>query len=191
MSREETAGRPPAAVPAYGEGGLSHIDEQGRAAMVDVSGKQITRRVARAGVRVRVSPRTMRLLLDQALPKGDVLAAARVAGIMGAKRTSELVPLCHPLPLDQVQVEFRVNGSENLIDIECIARTEARTGVEMEAITGAAVAAITIYDMCKAVDRSIVIDSLRLLEKTGGKEDYRRHEGMAETAARAEGTEAE
>jgi cyclic pyranopterin phosphate synthase len=159
------------------EVGLSHIDDQGRAKMVDVGGKEVTKRVARAGARVRVSPRTMSLLMERAMPKGDVLATARVAGIVGAKRTSELVPLCHPLPLDQVEIEFGVDPGAGVIEVECTARTQARTGVEMEAITGAAVAAITIYDMCKAVDKGIVIDAVRLLEKTGGKEPYRREEG--------------
>jgi cyclic pyranopterin phosphate synthase len=158
------------------EARLTHVDGSGDARMVDVGGKELTRRLARAGARVWMAPETMRLLQEQALPKGDVLAVAKVAGIMAAKRTSELVPLCHPLALDQVDLSFTVVESEARVDIECTTRTNDRTGVEMEALTGAAVAAITIYDMCKAVDRGMVIGDVRLLEKTGGKEDYVRTE---------------
>ena len=158
---------------------LTHVDSSGDARMVDVSGKQPTRRAARAGARVWMAPATMRLFEQRALPKGDVLAVAKVAGIMAAKRTSELVPLCHPLALTQVDLTFTVVGSESRVDIECLASTEDRTGVEMEALTGAAVAAITIYDMCKAVDRGMVIGDIRLLEKTGGKEDYVRPDDAA------------
>jgi len=148
--------------------------------MVDVGGKKATRRAARAGARVWMAPATLLLLQQQALPKGDVLAVAKVAGILAAKRTSELIPLCHPLSLAQVDLAFTVVEEGARVDIECTARTEDRTGVEMEALTGAAVAALTIYDMCKAVDRGVVIGDIRLLEKTGGKEDYVR---PAETAA--------
>lgn len=153
---------------------LTHVDEVGNARMVDVGDKLVTRRAARAGARVWMAPATLKLLQDQALPKGDVLAVAKVAGIMAAKRTSELVPLCHPLSLTHVDVTFTVVESDSRVDIECSTRTEDRTGIEMEALTGAAVAAITIYDMCKAVDRGMVIGDIRLLEKTGGKEDYAR-----------------
>lgn len=151
---------------------LTHVDEQGAARMVDVGDKAVTRRMARAGARVWMAPGTMELLARQALPKGDVLAVARVAGIMAAKRTAELIPLCHPLPLTVVDVRFTVHEADARVDIECEARTEGRTGVEMEAITGVSVAAITIYDMCKAVDRGIVIGDIRLLEKRGGRHDY-------------------
>jgi cyclic pyranopterin phosphate synthase len=154
------------------EPSLSHVDESGEARMVDVGGKPVTRRMARAEVRVRLDPTTLRLLQEQALPKGDVLAVAKVAGIMAAKRTCELVPLCHPLALTHVDLSFTVVEDDSRVDIECETRTEDRTGVEMEALVGAAVAAVTIYDMCKAVDRGMVIDGLRLLEKTGGKENY-------------------
>ncbi len=140
--------------------------------MVDVGGKVSTSRAARVGARVWMASATMDLLKRQALPKGDVLAVARVAGIMAAKRTSGLVPLCHPLALTHVDVTFSVAEDEPRLDIECVTRTEDRTGVEMEALTGAAMAAITIYDMCKAIDRGMVIGDIRLLEKTGGKEDY-------------------
>jgi cyclic pyranopterin monophosphate synthase len=177
---------------SQGQARLSHVDERGEARMVDVSGKQPTVRTARVGARVWMAQDTLRLLEEQALPKGDVLAVAKVAGIMAAKRTSELVPLCHPISLTQVDLSFTIGegpgpgnqgGAGHLsaaeevvglarIDIECVTRTEDRTGVEMEALVGAATAAITIYDMCKAVDRGMVIGDLRLLEKTGGKEDY-------------------
>ncbi len=153
---------------------LTHVDAAGEARMVDVGDKAPTQRVARAGAKVWMTSATMRLLKEQALPKGDVLAVARVAGIMAAKRTSELIPLCHPLSLTHVEISFDVREDEPRVDIECVTRTEDRTGVEMEALTGAAVAAITIYDMCKAVDRGMTIGDIRLLEKTGGKEDYRR-----------------
>src|SRR5665811_1806952 len=164
---------------------LTHVDESGAARMVDVGDKVPTVRIARAGARVWMAPGTMALLQRQALPKGDVLAVARIAGLMACKRTSELVPLCHPLALDHADVEFRIQEKECCVEIECSTRTEGRTGVEMEAITGASVAAITIYDMCKAVDRGMVIGDIRLLEKTGGKEDYVRMEqrktGQTET----------
>jgi cyclic pyranopterin phosphate synthase len=156
---------------------LSHVDETGEARMVDVSGKQLTLRTARVGARVWMAPETLRLLKVQALPKGDVLTVAKVAGIMAAKRTSELIPLCHPIALTQVDLSFSIAEEQSRIDIECVTSTEDRTGVEMEALIGASVAATTIYDMCKAVDRGMVVGDLRLLEKTGGKEDYVRVSG--------------
>lgn len=163
-----------------GELRLTHIDERGEARMVDVGEKAVTRRFARAGGRVYMNPQTMALLQRQALPKGDVLSVARIAGVMAAKRTSELIPLCHPLALTHVEVEFDVRPEELCVDIQCTARTEGKTGVEMEALTGASVAALTIYDMCKAVDKGMIISEIRLLEKTGGKEDYvRKEERMA------------
>jgi cyclic pyranopterin phosphate synthase len=164
---------------------LTHVDAHGNASMVDVGGKAVTRRVARVGARVWMAPETLKLLQEQALPKGDVLAVAKVAGIMAAKRTSELVPLCHPLALTKVDLVFAVAADESRIDIECETHTQDRTGVEMEALVGAATAAITIYDMCKAVDRGMVIGDLRLLEKTGGKEDYVRPAGAAGAAGPA------
>jgi cyclic pyranopterin phosphate synthase len=154
--------------------------------MVDVGGKDVTRRVARVGARVWMAPETMRLLKEQALPKGDVLAVAKVAGIMAAKRTSELVPLCHPISLTQVDLSFAIAEDEPRVDIECTTRTDDRTGVEMEALIGATVAAITIYDMCKAVDRGMVIGDVRLMEKTGGKEDYVRDEAGVRVAKPSE-----
>jgi cyclic pyranopterin monophosphate synthase len=170
---------------------LTHVGEEGEARMVDVGGKDSTQRFARAGARVWMAPATLRMLREQALPKGDVLAVAKVAGIMAAKRTSDLVPLCHPLSLTHVDISFEVADGESRIDIECTTRTADRTGVEMEALTGAAIAAITIYDMCKAVDRGMVIGDIRLLEKTGGKEDYRRPDeaGAAATDLPAAGAE--
>ena len=159
-----------------GEARLSHVDDSGAARMVDVGGKTPTLRIARVGARVWMAPETLRLLKEQALPKGDVLTVAKVAGIMAAKRTSELIPLCHPISLTQVDLTFAVVEEQSRIDIECVTRTEDRTGVEMEALVGASVAATTIYDMCKAVDRGMVIGDIRLLEKTGGKEDYVRQE---------------
>ncbi len=172
-------GRPTPGEQHEGAPRLSHVDSAGNARMVDVGGKDSTRRTARVGARVWMAPETLRLLREQALPKGDVLAVAKVAGIMAAKRTSELVPLCHPIAVTQVDLAFAIADDEPIIDIECTTRTDDRTGVEMEALVGAAVAAITIYDMCKAVDRGMIIGDLRLLEKTGGKEDYLRDERSA------------
>jgi cyclic pyranopterin phosphate synthase len=169
------------------EPSLTHIDGSGKARMVDVGGKAVTQRMARAGARIWMAPGTLKLLQEQALPKGDVLAVAKVAGIMAAKRTSEFVPLCHPLSLTQVALDFAVEEDEARVDIECETHTEDRTGVEMEALVGAVVAAVTIYDMCKAVDRGMVIGDLRLLEKTGGKEHYIRPPETAQAKARPSG----
>ena len=154
---------------------LSHVNDAGEAHMVDVSGKPETSRRAVAESRVRMRPETLREITGGGVPKGDVFAAARIAGIQGAKRTSELIPLCHPLPLSQVEVEFEVsdegpgNGSERELIIRCSCRVTGRTGVEMEALTGASVAALTVYDMCKAIDRQMSIVATRLLLKEGGK----------------------
>jgi cyclic pyranopterin phosphate synthase len=144
--------------------GLSHVDEAGRARMVDVSGKPRVRRTASAAATIHLAAQTVRLIRENLIQKGDVLAVARVAGIAGAKRASELIPLCHNIAIDQVEVDFTVG--ETAIDIRCRAVCTDKTGIEMEALTGAAVAALTIYDMCKAVDRGMVIGELRLLEKT-------------------------
>jgi cyclic pyranopterin phosphate synthase len=148
---------------------LTHLDEQGAARMVDVSGKDETAREAVAGARVNMLPATFRLVAGGKAAKGDVLGVARVAGIMAAKRTAELVPLCHPLPLSSVAVEFTPDRKTSSIAITATARVTGRTGVEMEALTAAAVAGLTIYDMCKAVDRSMIVTDIRLLKKTGGK----------------------
>ena len=155
---------------------LSHLDEQGRASMVDVGDKDVTRREARAEARVRMARATLGLIADQAAPKGDVIATARLAGIMAAKRTHELIPLCHPLALSAVVVDIEAEPELPGMRIETTARLSGRTGVEMEALTAAAVAALTIYDMCKAVDRGMVIESVRLLEKSGGRSGLWRRE---------------
>lgn len=148
---------------------FSHLDEAGRAKMVDVSGKNESVRIARVRVDVVVNAETMRLLVQKALPKGEVLGTARVAGILAAKRTAEFIPLCHPLPLDFADVSFEVDEAAAIIRIEAEARTSAKTGVEMEALVAAQIAAATIYDMCKAVQKDIRITDCRLVYKTGGK----------------------
>ena len=146
---------------------LSHVDEEGRVAMVDTGAKPQTARRARASVRVLMSAETVAALRAGRTPKGDPIETARIAGIMGAKRTAELIPLCHPLPLTHVDVRAEVRDEGVYIEAE--ASTNAQTGVEMEALTAAAVAALTVYDMCKAAEKGINITDLRLEEKTGGK----------------------
>jgi cyclic pyranopterin monophosphate synthase len=147
---------------------LTHFDEHGASRMVDTSTKAETLRQARASGTVRLAPATAALIRDRALAKGDVLEVARLAGIMAAKRTSDLIPLCHPLPLTGVQVDFTFVG-DDLLRIEAVARVFGRTGVEMEALTAVSVTALTVYDMCKAVDRTMTIEGIRLEEKSGGK----------------------
>jgi cyclic pyranopterin phosphate synthase len=147
---------------------LTHLDESGAARMVDVGEKPETERVAVAGGYVTMEPETLRLVRDGAIKKGDVLTIARIAGIMAAKRTSELIPLCHPIALTKVDVDLSLNEAENRIEIRATARTRGRTGVEMEALTAVTAAALTIYDMAKAVDRGMRISDVRLLEKRGG-----------------------
>ena len=149
---------------------LTHVDSEGRSRMVDVSGKEATRRVARAEAFVEMSTATLKLLRTNALPKGNPLETARIAGIQAAKKTSELIPLCHPLPLTHVDVEITV--TRDGVRLESTASTKAETGVEMEALTAAAVAALTLYDMCKAVEKGITIEKVRLLEKSGGKSGH-------------------
>ena len=146
---------------------LTHVDASGAARMVDVSGKDVTSRVAVATGRVLVSPTVVGLLRGEGVPKGDALGVARVAGIMAAKRTPELVPLCHPLAISGVAVDLAV--ADDAVEITATVRTTDRTGVEMEALTAVAVAALTVYDMCKAVDRGMRIVDVRLVEKRGGK----------------------
>ncbi len=148
---------------------LTHLDGAGRARMVDVTGKPDTRREAVARGRVTMQPATLALIVAGGLPKGDVLATARIAGIMAAKRTAELIPLCHPLRLASVTVELRPAPDAAAIEIEVRASTTGPTGVEMEALTAASVAGLTLYDMCKAVDRSMRIDALRVVAKSGGR----------------------
>ncbi len=148
---------------------LTHFDEHGRAHMVDVGDKDTTHRVAVTSGLIRMQPETLRMILEGGHKKGDVLGVARIAGIMAAKRTSDLVPLCHPLFLTRVAIDFEPDEEESLV--RCTARVETRgqTGVEMEALCATQVALLTIYDMCKAVDRGMVIDQVRLEEKSGGK----------------------
>ena len=148
---------------------LTHLDARGEIRMVDVGAKAVTRREAIARGTVRMAAATLEAIVGGKLKKGEALAAARIAGIMAAKKTSELIPLCHQIPLSVVEVEFTPNRQQALLDIEARAVTEARTGVEMEALTAVSVAALTIYDMAKAIDRSMVIDAVRLVAKRGGR----------------------
>lgn len=144
--------------------GLTHVDETGAARMVDVSGKPDVVRTATAAGRIMLGPETLRLIRENQIAKGDVLATARIAGIMAAKRTADIIPLCHPIPIDQVSVELTL--TDEGVEIEASARCVGRTGIEMEALTAVSAAALTVYDMCKAVDRSMRIDRIHLLEKT-------------------------
>ena len=157
--------------------GLTHFDESGGSRMVDISEKPATRRSATASGRVRMRAETLALIRDRRMAKGDVFEVARLAGIMAAKRTGELIPLCHPLGLDAVEVRLEAEG-DDAVRIEATARLVGRTGVEMEALTAASVAALTVYDMCKAVDRGMVIERIVLEEKAGGRSGtYRRADG--------------
>ncbi|MCH8923776.1 MAG: cyclic pyranopterin monophosphate synthase MoaC [Planctomycetes bacterium] len=180
---------------------LSHFDDEGASRMVDVGAKEVTKRAARASGLVRMAAETLALIRDKKLAKGDVLEVARLAGIMAAKRTADLIPLCHPLALESVSIGFEF-PDERTVRIEATAEITAKTGVEMEALTAVSVAALTIYDMCKAVDRGIEIDAIRLEEKSGGRSghftreaymmrgtgvspvDHRRDAGATSTAAR-------
>lgn len=148
---------------------LTHFDEKGNARMVDVGGKPETVRVAIARGHITARPETLRLITEQKMKKGDVLEVARLAGIMAAKRTGELIPLCHPLALTSIRVELVIPADTPRIEIQAEVQTVGRTGVEMEALTAVSVAALTVYDMCKAVDREMVIADVRLVKKTGGK----------------------
>jgi len=152
-------------------GRLSHLDESGAARMVDVSAKDDTQRVATAEAIVRMKAETLALIQTGGMPKGDVIATARIAGIMAAKRTPELIPLCHPLAITGVTLEIEPAG-ETALRIAATVKTTGKTGVEMEALTAASVAALTVYDMCKAVEKGMVIESVRLLEKEGGKSGH-------------------
>ena len=152
---------------------LTHIDESGRASMVDVGHKAVTQRTAIAHGSVTMQPETLALILEGQMKKGDVLTVAQLAGIMAAKQTSNLIPLCHPLMLNKVHVTCTPNEAQSRIDIEALARVSGKTGVEMEALTAVSVAALTIYDMAKAVDRTMQLTDIRLVEKTGGKSDFR------------------
>ena len=150
---------------------LTHFDEDGSSRMVDVGSKPITARMARAMASISMQPSTLDLIRDRQLSKGDVLGVSRLAAIMAAKRTDELIPLCHSLPLTSVEVRFNFSG-DSILEIETQVETKAQTGVEMEALTAASVAALTVYDMCKAVDRGMTIENVSLLEKTGGKSGH-------------------
>ncbi|MCC7132385.1 MAG: cyclic pyranopterin monophosphate synthase MoaC [Gemmatimonadales bacterium] len=155
--------------------GMSHVDDRGQAHMVDVSAKAVTARMAAAEGSVRMSAEAFAAIRDNAVAKGDVLATARLAGIMGAKRTADLIPLCHPLGLDQVEVEVTLDEALPGVRVTGTARVTARTGVEMEAMTAVSVACLTVYDMAKAIDRTMEIGPIRLVAKSGGKSgEYRR-----------------
>ncbi|HJW93058.1 MAG TPA: cyclic pyranopterin monophosphate synthase MoaC [Thermoanaerobaculia bacterium] len=148
---------------------FSHLDETGGISMVHVGAKRASVREAAAVATVRMQPATLKKLVDRALPKGDVLTTAKVAGVMAAKQTPSLIPLAHPIPIDSVDVTFDLDPNAGTIEVRAIVRCEAKTGVEMEAMTACAVAALTIYDMCKSAEKGIVIDGLQLVRKTGGK----------------------
>ena len=149
--------------------GFSHFDAEGRAAMVDVTDKEITERSASAAGSVLMRPETLTLITSGGAAKGDVLGVARLAGIMAAKRTADLIPLCHPLGLTSVSVDLTCDPARNAVDIRATCKLAGRTGVEMEALTAVSVAALTVYDMCKAVDREMVLSDIRLVHKAGGK----------------------
>ena len=150
-------------------GGLTHLNAAGEASMVDVGGKAVTTRVARAEGYVRMAPATLALIAGGGHRKGDVLAVARIAGIPGAKRCAGLLPLCHPLLLTKIQVDFTIEAEHHRVRIEALCKLDGKTGVEMEALTAVSVAALTLFDMCKAVDRGMTIEGIRVLGKTGGK----------------------
>jgi cyclic pyranopterin phosphate synthase len=149
--------------------GFTHFDDKGQAHMVDVSDKDQTERLATARASITMQPETLALIQDGGIGKGDVLGVARLAGIMAAKRTPDLIPLCHPLALTKVSVELTCDADRNAVDIEATCKLKGRTGVEMEALTAASVAALTVYDMCKAVDRGMTVENVRLVHKSGGK----------------------
>ncbi len=148
---------------------LTHIDEQGRARMVDVGGKEITERIAVACASIEMKPETLALIRSGDSRKGDVLGVARIAGIQAAKKCSDLIPLCHPLALNSAEVSFQTDDEKCRVTVQATCKVSGKTGVEMEALTAASVAALTIYDMCKAVDRGMVISDVALVEKSGGK----------------------
>lgn len=150
-------------------GKLSHLDEQGRARMVDVSEKEVTSRIAVARGTIHMAAETLALIRQGKVEKGDVFSVARVAGIMAAKKTSELIPMCHPLNISSVEIELLPENEPPRVDIKASVRVSGKTGVEMEAMTAVAAAGLTIYDMCKAVDREMTIDEIRLVKKSGGK----------------------
>ena len=156
---------------------LSHFDSSGASRMVDVGDKQVSRRVARASGLVRMATETLKLIRDKQTAKGDVLEVARLAGIMATKRTADLIPLCHPLPIESVTIDFAFEGEQSL-RIDATVQVEAKTGIEMEALTAVSVAALTVYDMCKSVDRSITIERIQLEEKSGGRSGHWKRDAM-------------
>ncbi|EAT11118.1 cyclic pyranopterin monophosphate synthase MoaC [Bermanella marisrubri] len=151
---------------------FTHLNQNGEANMVDVSEKSTTTRIARAEAYIEMQPQTLQLILDGKHHKGDVFSVARIAGIQAAKQTSQLIPLCHPLMLSKVQVDFEVQADNNRVRIESLCKLAGQTGVEMEALTAASVAALTLFDMCKAVDKAMTISGVRVLEKHGGKSGH-------------------
>ena len=151
------------------ENSLTHLTQDGRVSMVDVGGKPVTEREAIARGHVSMRPETLRLIKEGLMKKGDVLTIAQLAGIMGAKRTAELIPLCHPLPLNKIDVDLELDEARSRVNVSATARTSGKTGVEMEALTAVSVAALTIYDMCKAVDRGMRVEAIRLARKRGGQ----------------------
>lgn len=148
---------------------LTHVDDKGNAVMVDVTDKEVTDRIARASGYISMNDEAIHAISDGSIAKGDVLAAARIAGIMAVKKTSDIIPLCHPLMITKAGIEFDIRPDDNSLYCECTVRVSERTGAEMEALTGVSAALLTIYDMCKAIDRSMVISGIRLEEKDGGK----------------------
>lgn len=166
---------PPSDAPAR----LTHLDQSGAARMVDVGAKPESDRVAKARATVRMSPSTAETVEAGNAPKGDVVGSARIAGVLAAKRAAELIPLAHPLPLNFIDVAISIDADAGTVTIEAEARTHAKTGVEIEAMTACSVAALTVYDMVKGVERGVTIDRVELIEKTGGKEDWHKPEGAA------------
>jgi cyclic pyranopterin phosphate synthase len=164
--------------------GFTHFNEEGKARMVDVSKKEATVREAIARASISMNRETFRMIMDRRIAKGDVLGVARVAGIMGAKRTADLIPMCHPLNITNVEIHFSPSQRENKIEIEARVKTKGQTGVEMEAFLAVSTAALTIYDMCKAVDRGMVISDIHLVEKKGGKSGTFQWKGEKEDATK-------
>jgi cyclic pyranopterin phosphate synthase len=162
---------------------LTHVDHKGQAKMVDVSEKKVTERRATARARVIMQPETLQMIKENRIKKGDVLSVARVAGIMAAKRTYELIPLCHPLQVNAVEVSFELDEEASCVEIHTTVKTSGRTGVEIEALTAASVAGLTIYDMCKAVDRAMTVSNIQLVSKSGGRSgNFRRQDRRAPKA---------
>lgn len=148
---------------------FTHLDKEGKAKMVDVTDKKVTSRTALAKGSIRLTPAIMKAVLDRSVPKGDVFSVARIAGIMAAKNTAGMIPMCHPLPITGCEVDFTIHEEELTIEATCLCLVEGKTGIEMEALTAVSVALLTIYDMCKAIDKGMVIENIYLEKKTGGK----------------------